>query len=136
MLARWGARAYTGNTPRTSTARGQNLLQIINDILDMSKIDAGKLELREDSSRSARRCCTCIRMIGGRAHEAGVLIVNDLPTDLPRLHADQVRFKQILLNLMSNAVKFTPRRGSVRLSAERARGRVAVAGQSPTRASA
>jgi signal transduction histidine kinase len=96
---------------------GQNLLQIINDILDMSKIDAGKLELREDEFEVGPAVLHCIRMIGGRAHEAGVLIVNDLPADLPHLHADQVRLKQILLNLMSNAVKFTPRLGTVRLSA-------------------
>jgi signal transduction histidine kinase len=98
---------------------GQNLLQIINDILDMSKIDAGKLELREDEFEIGPAVAHCIRMIGGRAHEAGVLIVNDLPADLPHLHADQVRLKQILLNLMSNAVKFTPRLGSVKLSARR-----------------
>jgi signal transduction histidine kinase len=97
---------------------GQNLLQIINDILDMSKIDAGKLELREDQFEIGPAVLHCIRMIGGRAHEAGVLIANDLPSELPLLHADQVRFKQILLNLMSNAVKFTPRQGSVRLSAQ------------------
>jgi signal transduction histidine kinase len=98
---------------------GQNLLQIINDILDMSKIDAGKLELREDEFEIGPAVLHCIRMLGGRAHEAGVLIVNDLPTDLPLIHADQVRIKQILLNLMSNAVKFTPRLGSVRLTAQR-----------------
>jgi signal transduction histidine kinase len=98
---------------------GENLLQIINDILDMSKIDAGRLELREDEFDIAPAVAHCVRMIGGRAHETGVLILNELPPDLPRLHADPVRFKQILLNLMSNAVKFTQRPGSVRICAER-----------------
>jgi signal transduction histidine kinase len=97
---------------------GQNLLQIINDILDMSKIDAGKLELREEVFDIAPALAHCIRMIGGRAHEAQVLIANDLPADLPRLKADPVRFKQIVLNLLSNAVKFTLGRGSVRIAAE------------------
>jgi signal transduction histidine kinase len=98
---------------------GQNLLQIINDILDMSKIDAGKLELREEEFEIGPAIQHCIRMLGGRAHEAGVLIVNDMAATLPHLHADQVRLKQILLNLMSNAVKFTPRLGSVRVWAQR-----------------
>jgi signal transduction histidine kinase len=97
---------------------GQNLLQIINDILDMSKIDAGKLELREEVFDVEPAIAHCIRMIGGRAHEAEVLIVNDLPATLPRLRADPVRFKQIVLNLLSNAVKFTPGPGSVRIAAE------------------
>jgi signal transduction histidine kinase len=98
---------------------GQNLLQIINDILDMSKIDAGKLELREDLVDIAPMAAHCVRMVAGRAHEAGVLIVNELSAELPQLRADSVRLKQILLNLMSNAIKFTKSPGSVKLSAER-----------------
>jgi signal transduction histidine kinase len=97
---------------------GQNLLQIINDILDMSKIDAGKLELREEIFDIAPAIAHCIRMIGGRAHEANVLIVNDLPAEFPHIKADPVRFKQIVLNLLSNAVKFTPGPGTVRIAAE------------------
>jgi signal transduction histidine kinase len=97
---------------------GQNLLQIINDILDMSKIDAGRLELREEVLELADAVAHCVRMIGGRAHEANVLIVNEVSSDLPRLRADAVRFKQIMLNLLSNAVKFTQAPGSVRIAAE------------------
>jgi signal transduction histidine kinase len=97
---------------------GQNLLQIINDILDMSKVDAGKLELREDKVDIPTAVAHCMRIISGRAHESGVRIIDEIPSDLPYLHADPVRIKQILLNLMTNAVKFTPEDGSVRISAE------------------
>jgi signal transduction histidine kinase len=103
---------------RDINSSGQNLLQIINDILDMSKIDAGKLDLREDVFDVGAAVAHCVRMIGGRAHEAGVLVSNELTADLPRLRADPVRFKQIALNLLSNAVKFTPGPGSVRIFAQ------------------
>jgi signal transduction histidine kinase len=103
---------------RDINSSGQNLLQIINDILDMSKIDAGKLELREEVFDLEAAVAHCVRMIGGRAHEAGVLISNELTAALPRLRADPVRFKQIVLNLLSNAVKFTPGPGTVRILAE------------------
>jgi signal transduction histidine kinase len=107
-------RDYAGDI----NSSGQNLLQIINDILDMSKIDAGKLELREEIFDIDAAVAHCVRMIGGRAHEAGVLVSNELAAALPRLRADPVRFKQIVLNLLSNAVKFTPGPGSVRIFAE------------------
>jgi signal transduction histidine kinase len=118
LLKLGGAREYR-DYALDINGSGQNLLQIINDILDMSKIDAGKLELREEVFDIAPAITQCIRMIGGRAHEAEVLVVNDLAADLPHLKADPVRFKQIVLNLLSNAVKFTPGPGTVRIAAER-----------------
>jgi signal transduction histidine kinase len=117
LLQVGGPREYQ-DYARDINGSGQNLLQIINDILDMSKIDAGKLELREEVFDIPPAIAHCIRMIGGRAHEANVLIVNELPGSLPRLRADSVRFKQIVLNLLSNAVKFTPGPGTVRITAQ------------------
>jgi PAS domain S-box-containing protein len=95
---------------------GHHLLRIINDILDLSKIHAGKLVLDEDLVDIPKALGVCIKLVDGRAHEAGVKILIDVPHDLPRLYADELRFKQIILNLLSNAVKFTPDQGSIIVS--------------------
>jgi signal transduction histidine kinase len=89
------------------------LLQIINDILDLSKAEAGKLELHEDvfdlrdTIRSVRQLISS-RMCDGALSESIAL-----PEDLPLLRADERKTKQVLLNLVSNAVKFTPPGGRV-----------------------
>jgi PAS domain S-box-containing protein len=98
---------------------GRHLLEIISDILDMSKIEAGKLELHEEEIELPDLARTCLPFIRQRAEEAGVEIEFDLPADLPRLRVDDTRLKQILLNLLTNAVKFTPSGGRVSLSAAR-----------------
>jgi signal transduction histidine kinase len=118
MLEAGGPSVYR-DYARDINSSGQNLLQIINDILDMSKIDAGRLELREDVIDIASAVAQCVRMIAGRAHESEVRVSNELAPALPQLRGDPVRFKQILLNLLSNAVKFTPPRGAVRIAVER-----------------
>jgi PAS domain S-box-containing protein len=97
---------------------GSHLLEIINDILDLSRIEAGQVTLREGSVDVGDIVQRVITMINGRATEGGVSIVNDLPDDLPGLYADARILRQILVNLVSNAVKFTDRDKEVSVTAE------------------
>lgn len=92
---------------------GQHLLNLINDVLDVSKIEFGKVELNEEPVDVAAVVQSCMRLMRDRAEEAGLELYAELPPDLPFLQADVRRLKQILLNLMSNAVKFTPVGGRV-----------------------
>ncbi len=98
---------------------GQHLLALINDLLDLSKVEAGKLELRPEPFEVREALAATLREVQPQA-EAKSLVV-DLQVDeaLPALTADLVRFKQILLNLLSNAVKFTPEGGRVTVTARR-----------------
>ena len=98
---------------------GQHLLALINDLLDLSKVEAGKLELRPEPFEVREALAAALREVQPQA-EAKSLVV-DLQVDeaLPALTADLVRFKQILLNLLSNAVKFTPEGGRVTVTARR-----------------
>jgi PAS domain S-box-containing protein len=95
----------------------QHLLRLIEDILDLSKAEAGKMELEEaeiDLAASVHSACLMLRE---RAKRGGVVLNEDVSSELPRLFGDRRRIRQVLLNLVSNAVKFTPRGGSVRVSA-------------------
>jgi signal transduction histidine kinase len=96
-----------------------HLLQIINDILDLSKVEAGKIELDERPVNLHALVDTSLRLVGERATEAGVTVSNEVPVDLPRLFADERLLKQILINLLSNSIKFTEKGGSVRVQAGR-----------------
>jgi PAS domain S-box-containing protein len=94
-----------------------HLLQIINDILDVSKIEAGMATLREtvvDFSVIVQACC---RLVAPKAVGLGITLAVDLPDDLPRISADERMLKQVILNLLSNALKFTPGGGAVELAA-------------------
>ncbi len=107
---------------------GQHLLRIINDVLDMSKIGAGKLELHEHLVDVRTAVQTSIALVTPRAVSAGVVLSAELPETLPLLMADELRVKQILLNLLSNAVKFTRRPGSATVAATvRSDGSLAIA---------
>jgi signal transduction histidine kinase len=93
---------------------GSHLLKIINEILDMSKIEAGKLDLHESEFDVGEVVVSCEWMMRERAIEAGVTLVYEPPKDgLPAISADPTKLKQILLNLLSNSIKFTPRGGTV-----------------------
>lgn len=96
---------------------GKHLLELINDILDMSKIEAGKRELNETAIDLNRVVMACLRLIRPRAEAASLKISTDLPSGLNYLRAEELALKQILLNLLSNAVKFTPESGEVKLAA-------------------
>jgi signal transduction histidine kinase len=96
---------------------GQHLLKVINDILEVSRIEAGKLELHEQAVDLVAAVETCVMLVGQRATEGDVALHVTMPRDLPYLLADETRIKQIFLNLLSNAVKFTPRGRSVSVTA-------------------
>ncbi len=98
-------------------ASGGHLLSLINDILDLSKVEAGKLELHEEFIDIVPVIAVCRKLIGERAAAAGLRLVFRVPADLPRLWADARAVKQIVLNLLSNAVKFTPAGGEVVVAA-------------------
>jgi signal transduction histidine kinase len=96
---------------------GQHLLRVISDILDMSKLDAGKAELAEGLCDLAETIKRCRRLIVERAERGGVNLMAWFPADLPALWADEVKLRQIILNLLSNAVKFTGSGGQVTITA-------------------
>src|SRR5690349_20651540 len=97
---------------------GQHLLEIINDILDIAKVEAGKLELRPGRVELAKLLSSCQRIMEAKAASAGVALIVRPVEAISELVADEIRLRQILLNLLSNAVKFTPRGGSVTLVVE------------------
>jgi signal transduction histidine kinase len=101
---------------------GQHLLNLINDLLDVSKIEFGKVELCEETVDLTGIIDSCMRLMRDRADQAGLELAAHTPPDLPYLRADGRRLKQILLNLMSNAVKFTPSGGRVTVRARLAEG--------------
>jgi signal transduction histidine kinase len=94
---------------------GLHLLRIINDLLDLSKVEAGRLELHDGPVAIGTTFETCRRMVCDRAAAAGVEL-DFADTDL-EVSADELRLEQVLLNLVSNAVKFTPNGGRVAVSA-------------------
>ncbi len=98
---------------------GAHLLEIINDILDLSKIEAGKHELIEETVELASVVKGCFLLLGERAQSGDVALIQRLPEDLPAMRADPRKIKQILLNLLANSVKFTPAGGSVTVTAAR-----------------
>ncbi|MCW5750305.1 MAG: PAS-domain containing protein [Alphaproteobacteria bacterium] len=96
---------------------GQHLLSMINDILDLSKAEAGKLELHDEPVSLPAIVESCQRLLGERARQSGITITVDM-APLPQVLADARLLKQVMLNLLSNAVKFTPAGGRVEVAAE------------------
>ena len=96
---------------------GQHLLALINDILDMSKIEAGKMNLKFEPLNLEEVTEDAVRLVRNRAEAAGLFLSVDFPF-LPEIEADYRAVKQVLLNLLSNAIKFTPRGGRVTVRAE------------------
>ncbi len=92
---------------------GRHLLHVINDILDLSKIEAGRLDLREDLVDLGRLVSACIGDLRERVRAKALALDCEIPDALPLLWADPTKLKQILLNLLSNAVKFTPDGGRI-----------------------
>jgi signal transduction histidine kinase len=96
---------------------GSHLLDLITDVLDMSKIEAGKLELNKESVATVQIVHDCVELLEERAASAGVTLRIDTVGAPRAVDADRRALKQILLNLLANAIKFTPSGGSVTVAA-------------------
>jgi signal transduction histidine kinase len=98
---------------------GRHLLQLINDILDLSKVEAGRMELEASRFRVPESIDNAMTLIRERAQRHGIALGKELDPDVDEVVADERKFKQILLNLLTNAVKFTPDGGRVDVIARR-----------------
>ncbi len=94
---------------------GQHLLNLINELLDLSRIEAGKYELNEEVVSLVDIAEDCRRMMELRAKAKGIELVYNVGDNLPRLWGDERAIRQVVLNLLSNAIKFTPQHGKVTL---------------------
>jgi two-component system cell cycle sensor histidine kinase PleC len=92
---------------------GQHLLGLINEILDLSRIEAGRYELNEEAVQLAHVVEECHHLMKMRASSRGITIHHMFEQDLPRVWADERAVRQICLNLLSNAIKFTPQGGEI-----------------------
>jgi two-component system, cell cycle sensor histidine kinase DivJ len=97
---------------------GQHLLAVVNGILDMSKMEAGNFEISPEPFSPRAGLMNCCNLLALKAREGGVDLVVNAPQDLPVMTGDPRAFKQIVLNLVSNAIKFTERGGKVSVSAD------------------
>lgn len=94
---------------------GQHLLSLVNDILDLSRIELNGLALNSQEVDLARICNNCLSIVRGRADEGGIRLKLVAEEPYPVIETDERRLKQILINLLNNAVKFTPLQGTVTL---------------------
>ncbi len=99
---------------------GHHLLAVVNDILAMSKLEAGEFEIRPEPFALAPVVASCCDLLALKARESGLRLVVNVESDLPPINADKRALKQVLINLLSNAVKFTDRGGHVTVGAKRA----------------
>jgi len=105
---------------------GRHLLSLVNDILDMSKMETGNFGVAPHPFVPAPAITSCCDMLALKARDAGVALTTRIAANLPELMADRRAFGQILLNLVANAIKFTPRGGKVSVSARCDGGHLAV----------
>jgi signal transduction histidine kinase len=106
---------------------GRHLLSLINDILDLSKIEAGRMELELSSFDLPGAVSNAMTLVRERAQRHGIQLALEMDPGLGELQADERKVKQILLNLLSNAVKFTPDGGKVDVSTRKVDGRIEIA---------
>jgi len=95
---------------------GKHLLNLVNDILDLAKIEAGEMEFEDEDVNVQDIFEASVKIVTTRADEGEINVEMDIPENSPRLRGDDLLLKQILLNLLTNAIKFTPPRGSVKMS--------------------
>ncbi|MGH6872773.1 MAG: sensor histidine kinase [Rhizomicrobium sp.] len=100
---------------------GAHLLSLINDLLDVAKIEAGRMEIEPEELDVAKTFDTALKIIGTKARERRQELVIEIDPSAPALYADERSLKQILINLVSNAVKFTPEGGRITVVASRGR---------------
>ncbi|WP_224701771.1 ATP-binding protein [Devosia aquimaris] len=98
---------------------GQHLLNLINELLDLSRIEAGKYDLNEEVVSLVDIAADCRRMMELRAKSKGIDLVFSVGDNLPKLWGDERAIRQVVLNLLSNAIKFTPQNGKVILVVQR-----------------
>ena len=96
---------------------GRHLLQLINDVLDMAKIEAGKVKLSEAALNLYDVVGHSTRFVLTDAEKKNIALRTDVPEDLPQITADELKLKQVLVNLLANAVKFTPAGGAISVRA-------------------
>lgn len=101
---------------------GEHLLHLINDILDLSKVEAGKVELEIQTVSLASLCQECLDMIQPRAKRKRLALALELDYQIDQVAIDKRRVQQMIINLLSNAVKFTPEKGRIKLSSRLAYG--------------
>jgi signal transduction histidine kinase len=106
---------------------GRHLLSLINDILDLSKIEAGRMELDLSTFDIREALGNALTLVGERAQRRGIALESEIDASLGDMNGDERKFKQILLNLLSNAVKFTPEGGRVTLTAHSTDANVVIA---------
>ena len=105
---------------------GEHLLIIINDILDIAKLQSGKTELHLETVAIGDILDQAVRLVEPQIQAGGIALTQRIAGDLPLLRADQTRLRQVLLNLLSNSIKFTPAGGTISLTAHRSEGAVMV----------
>ncbi len=106
---------------------GRHLLSVVNGILDMSKMETGNFEIVLEPFAPGEAIASCCDILALKAQEAGVALATRIAPGLPELTADRRAFNQILINLISNAIKFTPRGGKVSVAARCDGGDLALA---------
>jgi len=94
------------------------LLKVINEILEVSKIEVGRRELNENAFPLNAVFNSSMMVVQPKADMGKVKITNDIPKDLPNIYAEELAFKQVLVNLLNNAVQFTPEGGEVTVRAK------------------
>ncbi|MBT7941725.1 MAG: HAMP domain-containing histidine kinase, partial [Alphaproteobacteria bacterium] len=97
---------------------GNHLLRLVSDILDVSSIETGNAQMNEEPVDVSSEILSCIKMVLGRAQDGEVELDAQLPDALAKLNADRIRLKQILINLLDNAIKFNRPGGHVTASAD------------------
>ena len=97
---------------------GQHLLSVVNGILDISKMETGNFEISPEPFAPRPALVNCCNLLALKARENGIDLVTRAPDELPEINGDPRAFKQIVINLVSNAIKFTERGGTVTVSAE------------------
>ncbi|UCH74925.1 MAG: CHASE domain-containing protein [Rhodospirillales bacterium] len=126
MFGPLGHKKYSGYV-RDIKNSGQHLLGLINNILDLTKVEANEFNLRRQTMNLATAIDEVLRLFHGQAQAAGQVIEVELEEPLPYLHADPGAIRQILINLVSNALKFTPDGGLIVVAAKSGRdGRLAI----------
>jgi signal transduction histidine kinase len=116
-------RAYAGDI----FTSGSHLLELINEILDLSKLEAGQFELHEEAIDIRDAINGCLRLVETQAERGKIRLSSAIEEGIPRVRADDRRLRQVLINLLSNAVKFTPEGGRVWLSCFRRGNQLAIA---------